>query len=121
MTVGELPLLGQLEVVAPPLASVQSRALVPLTVPAVNSFVSVPCVPVCAVPPLMVRLVFAVIVVPVIAAGVPPPIAPGFGREEVEPPSDTDVPAMVMAEFDRAAFATEEQVGAATALMAVMT
>ena len=75
------------------------------------------------VPPFVpsVMLLVPVIVVNAAVPGVPPPIAPGFGREEVEPPRDTDVPAMVMAEFDRAAFATEEQVGAATALMAVIT
>ena len=44
------------------------------------------------------------IVVPVIAAGVPPPIAPGLGSEEVDPPRDTDVPAIVIAELARLAF-----------------
>jgi hypothetical protein len=34
------------------------------------------------------------------AAGVVPPITPGLGSAEVEPPSDTEVPAIVIAEFD---------------------
>ena len=50
------------------------------------------------------RFVFAVIVVPVIAAGVVPPIAPGDGNDEVEPPSDTEVPAIVMAELVKPPF-----------------
>ena len=50
------------------------------------------------------KCVLAVMVVPVIAAGVVPPIAPGDGSDDVEPPSDTDVPAMVIAELAREAF-----------------
>lgn len=36
--------------------------------------------------------------------GVTPPIAPGLGREEVDPPSETGVPPIVMAELARSAF-----------------
>jgi len=85
-------------VVAPPFESVQRVAAVPLTVPAVRIFVSVPCSPVSAVPPLTDKLVFAVIVVPVMAAGVVPPIAPGLGKETVEPPRATAVPAILIEE-----------------------
>jgi len=56
--------------------------------------------------PASVTLVFAVITVPVIAAGVVPPIAPGLGSDEVEPPKATDVPAIVIVEFESEAFAT---------------
>ena len=34
------------------------------------------------------------------AAGVVPPMTPGLGKAVVDPPSDTEVPAIVMAEFD---------------------
>jgi len=57
-----------------------------------------------AVLPLMTKLVLAVSVVNVPAAGVVPPIAPGEGNELVELPSDTDVPAIVIAELARSAF-----------------
>ena len=57
-----------------------------------------------AVPALMTKLVLAVNVVNVPAAGVVPPIAPGDGNETVEPPRETEVPAMVIAEFARSAF-----------------
>jgi len=53
--------------------------------------------------------------------GVVPPIAPGLGNELVELPKETDVPPIVIAEFDSAALATVEQVGAAMPLMAVIT
>lgn len=55
-------------------------ALVPLTVPAVSSLVSVPWVPVCAVPPLMVRLVLAVRVVNTAVLGVVVPMAQGIAQ-----------------------------------------
>jgi hypothetical protein len=36
--------------------------------------------------------------------GVVPPIVPGFGKDAVEPPRDTEVPAIVIAEFAKSAF-----------------
>ena len=47
------------------------------------------------------------IVVPVIGAGVVPPIAPGEGSDEVEPPKLTDVPAIVIAECARPELASD--------------
>jgi hypothetical protein len=38
---------------------------------------------------------------------VPAPIAPGLGREDVEPPNATEVPAIVIAELLSALFGTE--------------
>lgn len=60
-----------------------------------------------AVSPASVRLVLAVMTVPVIAAGVEPPIAPGLGSEDVELPSATDAPAIVIDEFASSAFVRE--------------
>ncbi len=68
-----------------------------------------------------VMLVFAVTVVKVAAAGVVPPITPGLGKEDVEPPNATEVPAMVMEEFDSMALATLEQVPTAPAEIDVTT
>jgi hypothetical protein len=46
-------------------------------------------------------------VVKLAAAGVVPPMAPGLGNELVEPPRETLVPAMVMAEWANPALARE--------------
>lgn len=70
---------------------------------------------------MIVRLVLAVIVVPVIAAGVVPPIAPGDGKDDVDPPNDTEVPAIVIAEFVRSEFGTVPTVTADTLLDAAPT
>ena len=68
--------------VAPKFASRQTcwPAAGAVKVPALISFVSVPCTPVCAVEPLMTSEVFAVSVVNVAAAGVVPPMGPGAGK-----------------------------------------
>jgi hypothetical protein len=49
--------------------------------------------------PLTVELADRVVNAP--DAGVVPPIAPGEGKEEVDPPNDTDVPPIVIAELVR--------------------
>jgi hypothetical protein len=58
------------------------------------------------VPPFTpsVALLVPVIVVNAAVPGVVPPIAPGAGKEEVEPPRETDVPPIVIAEFASAVF-----------------
>jgi hypothetical protein len=60
------------------------------------------------VPPFTpsVALLVPVIVVAATDPGVVPPIAPGLGSDEVEPPRATDVPAIVIAAFASEAFAT---------------
>jgi hypothetical protein len=54
---------------------------------------AVPVVSVEVIWPLALRVVKAP------EEGVPPPIAPGEGSDDVEPPRDTEVPATVIAEF----------------------
>lgn len=57
-----------------------------------------------AAPDPIAREVFTVRVVNVPAAGVVPPIVPGEGNEDVDPPSDTEVPPMVIALLTRPEF-----------------
>jgi hypothetical protein len=97
------------DVVAPPLESVQRVAAVPEIVPADSRAVSVPCTDVRVPDPFSTNDVLAVSAVKVPAAGVVPPIAPGLGRDDVEPPRETDVPAIVMALWVRAAFPIPEK------------
>jgi hypothetical protein len=61
------------------------------------------------VPPLVPRvmLLVPVMVVAATVLGVVPPIAPGDGSDDVEPPRDTDVPAMVIAEFTKSPLGME--------------
>lgn len=58
------------------------------------------------VPPFVPRVVLLVPVMVVNAPlpGVVPPMAPGDGNDEVEPPKATEVPAIVIAEFDKPPF-----------------
>lgn len=62
--------------------------------------------------PAAAQLVVELNVVPVKvvnepAAGVVPPIAPGLGKEEVEPPKATEVPAIVIDELARSTLGIE--------------
>ena len=81
-----------------------------LVVPATAGHVSV-AVPL--VEPYPVRTKAVVLRTPPLTAlkspipGVVPPIVPGLGKDEVDPPRETEVPAMVIAEFARSAFGIE--------------
>jgi hypothetical protein len=80
---------------------------VPETVPADINLVSVPWTEVIVLDPLSANDVLDVRAVNVPAAGVVPPIAPGDGKLEVDPPRLTDVPAIVIVEWARSAFGME--------------
>src|SRR3981189_2840560 len=80
-----MPALKHPIVVAPPFASVQRVFVVPLTVPALKSLLSVPCTLVCAVEPFTVSEVVAFSVVNLPLFGVVIPIV--LGISHVKPSS----------------------------------
>jgi hypothetical protein len=101
-----------LTVIGDPLPPEPHAEPVPLTTPVLLACKH--CVP----PPvtLVVRFPVAPSVVKLPAAGVVPPMAPGDGRLLVDPPSATEVPAIVIVELARLAFGTAPKLGSAPVL-----